>query len=226
MPHEDHLTAAALGELHEPCGVIRMTRIESLGAHDAKRNRYNVTVEHHVAAIHVLPRSGDFEALVELVAEIPQMSEIRHSRHVTLVDVTHAGRAALEPLRNAGIKTTPVMVTSSIGARNVWGAAQVGEPELAGRIAIVLAEDRLRVDPALEGAQELAAQLEKFTTGRPSRPGTPQPVARQELVRGLALALWWSDRRMAIRLEQPQKAAPAIDCRAPTFDEALRLARR
>ena len=110
-----------------------------------------------------------------------------------LVGVTHAGRAVLDPLRRAGLKPTSISVGSALGARQGGTAVQVGEQELAARIAIVLGEDRLQVDPAMDGAQDLALQLERYTSAKLPRPTAGASAflrpERQELVRALALGL-------------------------------------
>lgn len=135
-------------------------------------------------------------------------------------------RAARGPLRDAGVKATPVMAAASIGSRGALGAIQIGEAELAMAVAIALGEDRLRVDPALPGADALAQQLERFSTGRPAKPPAAQAAfakpERLELVRGLAIACWWGDRQMAARIEQPVPPPVEIDTRPPTFDEVMK----
>ena len=138
-----------------------------------------------------------------------------------LVDVTTCGRAALPPLRERGLKPIPIVVTDSVGAKANHRSFDVGRGELRSAVLVALEQGRLAFNQ-----RELAEQLARATGSRPRKPGDFEQEPRFELANALALAVWWSEFKMAPKIEQPRLPQLPIEVRAPTFNEALAMARR
>jgi hypothetical protein len=215
--HQDVLIAVSLGRPHEPAGLVRVRRTETLGeAFDAKRGRWPVLVDFEVDAVARAERSGGYQRVAELAAGMISAPE-RRQRQVLLADVTTAGRAALDPMRARRLRPIPLEIVERVGSAPVERRAYtVGRAELASGLAVVIAERRLAVAD-IAGADLLAEQLALATGAK------PKPDASDaELVDALMLALWWGERRLSNRLEQPRPPRQEISTRMPTFDEAMK----
>ena len=225
MQH-DTLMGIALGAPHEATGLVLLERIEELGPWNKARKLYDVIPKYRVAGVHRVPRSEGYGSTARAAQELWPTLELRKhatekSRDIIVANVSKAGRAALEPMRDLGLHPVPVDVTGIVGGKPDKRSYQIGAPELTAASVVVQEEKRITMAPDVD-ARELAEQLR---AARLKADGV-------ELADALALALWWSEMKWRARLAQPrpprQALAEAIEkaCRPPTFNQVLEMAKK
>jgi hypothetical protein len=216
------ILSVAFGEAHEPAGIIKLARTETLGVtFDLKRERWPVTFGYAVQAIERLERAGRYAAVVERVAVLAGKGKL-----TVLADITACGRPPVDLMLAQRLRPIPVVIGESVGARASRRTLHLPKRDLVAGLSIVMGDRRMKVMGGLEEAATLATQLERFRAVRPA--GTPTALDEpDELVRALALALWWSEHRMPAQTKQPppprQKAEPP---KPMTFDMAMKQLRR
>ena len=113
------------------------------------------------------------------------------------------------------------MITESVGAKAGRRSFDVGRPELRSAVLVALEQGRLAFNQ-----RELAERLAAHTGNGSRKPGDFEQEPRFELANTLALAVWWSEHRMAPKIEQPRLPQPPIEVRPPTFNEVMKMAGR
>jgi hypothetical protein len=134
-----------------------------------------------------------------------------------------AGLVALERIEELGEydgkrRPIPVSLADGVGYGASSGVYRIGRAEIVGELAALIAAGRIDATDA-PGADALARQLSTFSTAA-------KRDERHELVDALGLALWWGERRLTVLTKQPVAPMADIDCRPPTFDEAIKLLER
>jgi hypothetical protein len=124
----------------------------------------------------------------------------------------------------AGGMASALRPRHAVADRVLRPAFEVGRAELRSVLATVVGKrGKLRMQK-VEGVEALVDQLGTFTGAKPPNPSDFEAEPRFDLANALANAVSWSESGWP-RIEEPPPRLP-IDTRAPTFNEAMAMARR
>ena len=157
----------------------------------------NVGDRHDVVDIERYALNTPYPEIVANVAGRLQMPLLRDARLV--VDATGVGRPVIDMFKAAECKPIPVMITAGSHAhRDEQMFWLVPKKELVGVVQVALQTETLKIARSLKHAQTLAQELTQFqakiTVAANEQYGQWREGLHDDLVLGLALALWQASR--------------------------------
>ncbi len=170
----------------EPKPVARKSgKEESAPAHDE-------VVTFEVIWLERFGADRRYPAIIARVVEIVAARQLGR-RYSLLVDITATGRPPLKLLEDRGQYPRALQVVAGTEETYVSGVQSVPRRDMVSVVQVLLQSNRLQVAADLEFARDLVADLQAFDPQPP--PAGQAPHRNEDLVRAVALAVWWGDRQ-------------------------------
>jgi hypothetical protein len=143
--------------------------------------------------------AADVARLAERIAQQAQVRDVSLA-----VDATGVGRAVVDLLRRARmphVRLIPILITGGDAVTKAAGFWHVPKRDLIGCVQVLLQTGRLKIAAALPEAATLTQELMNFqmkiTTAGHETYGAWREGTHDDLVLGLACAVWAGERRFA-----------------------------
>ncbi len=170
----------------EPKPVARKSeKEESTPGHDE-------TVTFEVIWLERFGAERRYPAIIGRVAEIVAARQLGQ-RYSLLVDITATGRPPLKMFEDRGQYPHALQVVAGTEETYVSGVQSVPRRDMVSVAQLLLQSNKLLVAADLEFARDLVADLQAFDPQPP--PARQAPHRNEDLVRAVAIAVWWGDRQ-------------------------------
>lgn len=167
---------------------------------------------YHVRHIERWPLGTQYPTIVSAVSD--RMAAPLLRRQPLIIDGTGCGRPVVDLFRRVpALVFRPVLITGGDTASKDDGSDywRVPKRDLVGVVQVLLQSERLKIAEVLPEARALTSELlnfqTKITESANDTYGAWREGTHDDLVLGLALALWWAEHRAPAPIVAPGGAA-------------------